>query len=545
MLINERGFFYHVNLSLARRHQFDTILRFLSFNDIQSLVIDSDASPLQLTRWPYMLRLRTLRIIGVHNHDDLSHFVLLHAATLTHLIIKSNARLVPDGSSIKFRYPLGDMVQLINNILLFQLPALRSLDLGMEYYGTRWPITTAIVPLTYLRLGLPTIDILVHLISTPSLSNTLRQLHVKVRNSIFNTQTPISTTNLSIRMVNLHTFTLFQKFFSELTIEWTVFETLTSSNVMPVLRRANVSIFINANDLNRISSSPLFTDHRHVDVNFAFNLINCPQYIKLTQYIPRGHRFHPRDIVGATFVVNHWSDRSEWLTDGDPFRRGRQYDHHMWYTLPWAFDEFFHEYVPYKCITKIQVFEASSQKMTTINQSSLRALDVSSQTLPLPICSLPYVALSDCIETLHLSYRNRPIRIHLSALRNMTLVNSVNCLNNCSSFPPTIRSIRILLFHTYPNYVEPNWPIVLYSLSKLRQLSSLRVFMYDLPKAVDNGNCEMIANIASSFSDFGFYFRYKFDTSDGSEYETIFKDHRNFIKQLCHDILQLSFDKPP
>ncbi|CAF3028695.1 unnamed protein product [Rotaria sp. Silwood2] len=226
----------------------------------------------------------------------------------------------------------------------------------MEYYGTRWPITTAIVPLTYLRLGLPSIDILVRLISTPSLSNTLHQLHVKVSNSIFNTHAPISTTNLSIRMVNLHTFTLVQKFFSELTIEWTVFETLTSS-------------------------LPLFTDHRHVDVDFTFNLIDCPQYIKITQYIPRGHRFHPREIVGATFIVNHWSERSEWLTDGDPFRRGRQYHHHMWYTLPWAFDEFFHEYVPYRCITKIQVFEAPSQKMTTINQSSLRTLDASSQKI--------------------------------------------------------------------------------------------------------------------------------------------------------------------
>jgi len=88
---------------------------------------------------------------------------------------------------------------------------------------------------------------------------------------------------------------------------------------MPVLRRANVSIFININDLNRISLSPLFTDHRHVDVHFAFSLINCPQYIKVTQYIPRGNHFHPREIVGATFVVNDWSIRSEWLTNGDPF----------------------------------------------------------------------------------------------------------------------------------------------------------------------------------------------------------------------------------
>ncbi len=39
---------------------------------------------------------------------------------------------------------------LIDSILLIHLPALRSLDLGMENYGTSWPITTAIVPLTYL-----------------------------------------------------------------------------------------------------------------------------------------------------------------------------------------------------------------------------------------------------------------------------------------------------------------------------------------------------------------------------------------------------------
>ncbi len=95
MLITERGFLYHINLSLARYHQFNTILRFLPLNDIQSLSIDSDASPLQLTRWPYLPRLRTLRIIGVHNHDDLLLFLLLHAATLTHLIIKSNERMVP------------------------------------------------------------------------------------------------------------------------------------------------------------------------------------------------------------------------------------------------------------------------------------------------------------------------------------------------------------------------------------------------------------------------------------------------------------------
>ncbi|CAM2723157.1 unnamed protein product [Rotaria socialis] len=82
MIISERGFLYHVNISLARYRQFNTILQFLPLNYIQSLAIDSDASPLQLTRWPYLLRLRTLRIIGVYSHDDLLLFVLLHSATL-------------------------------------------------------------------------------------------------------------------------------------------------------------------------------------------------------------------------------------------------------------------------------------------------------------------------------------------------------------------------------------------------------------------------------------------------------------------------------
>ncbi|CAF4056777.1 unnamed protein product, partial [Rotaria sordida] len=342
-LINERGFFYYINLSSARYHQFNAILQYLPLNDIQSLTIDNNASPLQLTRWPYLSRLRTLRVIGA----------------------------------------IG---QLIATILLTRLPALRSLDLGMNYYGTNWPINTAVTPLTYLRLDLPCMDTLLRLISTTPLSDTLRQLHVKIGHS----RSPVSISNLSIRMNSLHTFSFVQTFFSTLTIEWTIFEMLTSSNVMPILRRANVSIFIDISDLNRIGSSPLFTDYRHVDVHFGINLINCPQYINVTQYIPRGNRFHPREIVSVTFLVKHVSNRLEWLTGDDPFNRGSQYHHHMWYTLPWGFDEFFYEYLPEKWIIKVHVFE-KPEKVTTIGQSSLRTFDASSQMWPLPICSLPHV----------------------------------------------------------------------------------------------------------------------------------------------------------
>ena len=88
---------------------------------------------------------------------------------------------------------------------------------------------------------------------------------------------------------------------------------------MPALRHANISLFMNINDFSRLHSAPIFIDHRHVEVNFAFSVINCSQYNKMTRFIPRGGCFHPREIAGATFVVNDWCDRSKRLDNGDPY----------------------------------------------------------------------------------------------------------------------------------------------------------------------------------------------------------------------------------
>ena len=137
----------------------------------------------------------------------------------------------------------------------------------------------------------------------------------------------------------------------------------------------------------------------------------------------------------------------------------------MWYTLPWKFDELFHEYLPIRWFTQIDVFQRPSQKTKTLDQSSLRTLDAVGQTSALSISVLPHIVSSNCIETLHLSYFNRPISLEWSALRHLTLANSINCLNNSSSFPRTLRSIRILIFYTYPNYQLPNWPALFNSLS--------------------------------------------------------------------------------
>ena len=213
----------------------------------------------------------------------------------------------------------------------------------------------------------------------------------------------------------------------------------------------------------------------------------------------------------------------------------------MWYTLPWVFDEFFHDYIPFKWITKLHVFHRSSQTTTaTTTKSSLRTLDASGQILASCLSSLPQVVLDDYIETLYLSFFNQSIGINLLNLRNLTLVNSINCLNCCSRFPSTIRSVRIVSFHRLSNYILPNWPVVVHSLSTLPQLTSLGIFMYDLLETVDDDSCQIIAKAASLFSNFIFCFRHKYEFYDDDPLLIMaFKEHEKCIKQLCHYIFLL------
>lgn len=218
----------------------------------------------------------------------------------------------------------------------------------------------------------------------------------------------------------------------------------------------------------------------------------------------------------------------------------------MWYTLPWAFDEFFHEYIPKKWVAGVHVFHIPFHRTGTLHQTCLRTLDATCATLASSLFALPGVVSSNRIETLHLSFWNQPFTILLSALRHVTLLNSINCLNNCSKFPATIQSIRILLFPQYPNYRPPNWSEVLLSISNLPQLSSFRVFLYSLLKPIDDESCRMIARVAPMFHDFGFCFRYKCPPTDGDELvNAAFKDHQKFIHQLLNYMHPLFSDKQP
>ena len=89
-LLIERGFYYHIDLSSTRYHQFKALLSLLRFNEIQSLIIDCYSSPLQLRCWPYLPPLRTLKLKGVRIYVDVLKFVQKHGTTLTHLTLESS-----------------------------------------------------------------------------------------------------------------------------------------------------------------------------------------------------------------------------------------------------------------------------------------------------------------------------------------------------------------------------------------------------------------------------------------------------------------------
>ena len=211
----------------------------------------------------------------------------------------------------------------------------------------------------------------------------------------------------------------------------------------------------------------------------------------------------------------------------------------MWYSLPWRFDEFFHEDFPGQCITKIEMFYKSSGKKVN-NQSYLRTFNACGQIFPSILCSLSHAVLLDQIETLHLSFCTRPVYMEFSNLRDLILMNSINYLKFCSSFPRTLRSIRILFFGSYPNCILPNWSIAFASLSTLTQLNSLRIFIYDISIIVDDESCQMMAKLAHLFNNFNFCYRGKCCSILDDDREKAFEDYIRFIKQLCHYILLFS-----
>ncbi|CAF4089515.1 unnamed protein product, partial [Rotaria sordida] len=141
--------------------------------------------------------------------------------------------------------------------------------------------------------------------------------------------------------------------------EWTLLDMLTSSRVMPILRRMTFSIVINAVDLNHMNHSAIFTDYRHVDVHYAFIFDDNRSHSELSKFVPYGSQSHPREIASGTFISECWPDSQPFETPGEKYGEKPKNRQHLFYTLPWTFNEF-QLCVPDRCISELQVFTSFS-----------------------------------------------------------------------------------------------------------------------------------------------------------------------------------------
>ena len=180
----------------------------------------------------------------------------------------------------------------------------------------------------------------------------------------------------------------------------------------------------------------------------------------------------------------------------------------VWYTLPWIFEPFFDLSLslPEKYITKTKVFALSSSHTSIDHPSRLHTLTISENDSLPSIISMPRVVQFDRIDTVHLLYHDWPIGLNLPSLRHLILTNNLVALKSFSSFPPSIRSIQILLCPHMPKFISKNWS-VLRSLSALPMLTSLHIVLKDMETGLDEQSCEIIAEMVPMFVHFGICFR--------------------------------------
>ena len=141
-----------------------------------------------------------------------------------------------------------------------------------------------------------------------------------------------------------------------------------------------------------------------------------------------------------------------------------------------------------------------------INPSRLHTLTMSENDSLPSIISMPHVVKLDRIDTVHLLFHDWPIGLNLPSLRHLTLTNNLILLKSFSSFPPSIRSIQILLRPHMPNFISNNWS-VLRSLSALPMLNSLQIVLNDMEMGLDEHSCQIIAETVPMLVHFGICFR--------------------------------------
>jgi hypothetical protein len=184
-----------------------------------------------------------------------------------------------------------------------------------SFFLHRWPFKAIQIHLIYLTITLSTTRSLLDIMSTEPLSHTLQQLHIKLADKSY-VLNSLDAICVLPRMKSLHTFSFITLFNKHSIREWIIMDLLTSSKIMPVLRRMNFSLVIDVDDLLEMKNSKLFTDSRHIDVHYAIiTNDDCP-HIELLNFLPHGSHFHPRQIASATFISDCWPDNQPFKTPG-------------------------------------------------------------------------------------------------------------------------------------------------------------------------------------------------------------------------------------
>ncbi|CAM4978380.1 unnamed protein product [Rotaria socialis] len=338
--------------------------------------------------------------------------------------------------------------------------------------------------------------------STTPLACTLQQLHIKM--SVCNDiDRSLHAKGCLPRMEALHTFTFLKSFHSYSSEEWTLVNVLTSSSVMPILRRMNFSIVIARNDLDRMTNSALFTDYRRVDIHYALIINDNRPLFELSKYVPRGSQSHPRQIGSATFMFDYWPHDQPFTTSEQFYFGKRKQRQHLFYTLPWIFKEFYELCVPDIFISDLQVFP-SSTLVNRICASRLAKMNIQDNH-PSPTTFFSHIMISNQVTELRLSKCDKTTPINLSNVTHLILTDSLDSLNSCS-LSTSIRSIQITLHHKWLNLGNDDWN-AFRKLSTLPMLKSLRVLLRNMHTPPDDASCQIIAETALMVSDFCFCFR--------------------------------------
>ena len=140
------------------------------------------------------------------------------------------------------------------------------------------------MPLNYLAITLNSTCTLLDIMSTEPLSHTLQELHIKLAAECY-LENSLDKIHLLSEMKVLHIFSFVKSFNWHSAVEWTILDLLTSSNIMPLLKRMNFALVINVIDLVRIDNSALFRDFRHIDVHYAFIINDERPHIGLLNYV--------------------------------------------------------------------------------------------------------------------------------------------------------------------------------------------------------------------------------------------------------------------